>query len=75
MATSSKRALASVSVDVGTAFADKVTLLLERMEEEEEEEEEEDEEEDEEAAVGMAAEMGVSSGAAILLSAWNGYPK
>ena len=74
MATSSKRALASVSVDVGTAFADKVTLLLERMEEEEEEEEE-DEEEDEEAAVGMAAEMGVSSGAAILLSAWNSHPK
>ena len=74
MATSSKRALASVSVDVGTAFADKVTLLLERMEEEEEEEEE-DEEEDEEAAVGMAAEMGVSSGAAILFSAWNGHPK
>ena len=73
MATSSKRALASVSVDVGTAFADKVTLLLERMEEEEEEEE--DEEEDEEAAVGMAAEMGVSSGAAILLSAWNSHPK
>ena len=74
MATSSKRALASVSVDVGTAFADKVTLLLERMEEEEEEEEE-DEEEDEEAAVGMDAEMGVSSGAAILLSAWNSHPK
>ena len=47
MATSSKRALASVSVDVGTAFADKVTLLLERMEEEEEEEEEDEEEHEE----------------------------